>query len=117
MPFTVSVTPDNDPPHAENDENIPATEDISRIIDVLGNDTDIDQENEGDVLVIAGIANLDNASVEIVDDGEALLFVPDLNWNGTEEFTYTIEDEGGKQSTATVTVIVSPANDDPVGSG
>ncbi|MDB9790824.1 cadherin-like domain-containing protein [Gammaproteobacteria bacterium] len=43
-------------------------------------------------------------------------YTPNLNFNGTDSFSYKLE-QGGQESVATVTVIVNPVNDLPVLSG
>lgn len=43
-----------------------------------------------------------------------ITYVPALNFNGTETFTYTVQDSGGASATGTVTVTVNPINDAPV---
>ncbi|MBG7610658.1 tandem-95 repeat protein, partial [Polaribacter sp. BAL334] len=44
---------------------------------------------------------------------DTLVYTPAANFNGTDTFDYTITDSNGDQSTATVTVTVSPVNDLP----
>ena len=46
--------------------------------------------------------------------GGNITYVPALNFNGTETFTYTVLDSAGASSTGTVTVTVNPINDAPV---
>ncbi len=41
-------------------------------------------------------------------------YTPSANFNGTDSFTYTIQDAYGLTDTATVTVTVNPVNDPPV---
>jgi uncharacterized repeat protein (TIGR03806 family) len=106
--FLVAVTPVNDPPVAADDnasteEN--ATLQLSSAT-LLANDVDVDQ---GDTLVLTavnspsvegGTVNLANATVT---------YVPPVNFNGTDSFNYTIQDNSGATSTAKVTVTVNPA--------
>ncbi|WP_417258747.1 cadherin-like domain-containing protein [Celeribacter sp.] len=104
----VTVTPVNDAPDAVNDE-ITTDEDTAVTIDVLDNDTDVD----GDTLTITGatVPN-DQGSVEIV--AGKLVFTPAEDFNGPATISYSIEDGNGGTDTATVTVNVTPVNDDPV---
>lgn len=110
--FTVTVNPLNDPPTAVADMATVA-EDNNKQIDVLANDTDIDLDNEGDALTIVSTANVDHGSVSIAADGKSLTYTTEHNWNGTEVFSYTIEDQSHAQSTANVSVTVTPVNDAP----
>jgi len=76
-------------------------------ITVLANDYDL----EGDVpRVIA--ATSPNGSVTINADG-SLSFTPAANFNGPTTISYVIADNEGGSSTATVHVLVTPANDAP----
>ncbi|GKY88985.1 Ig-like domain-containing protein [Sinisalibacter aestuarii] len=103
---TVEVTPVNDAPVAE-DDTATTDEDTAVTIDVLGNDTDPD----GDPLTVTEATSPDG-DVVINPDG-TITFTPDENFNGTTEITYTVDDGNGGTDTATVTVEVTPVNDDP----
>lgn len=91
-----------------NDDTANVDEDDSVIIDVLGNDTD--PEND-DLTVID--ATSPDGEVVINADG-TITFTPADNFNGETTISYTIEDEAGNTDTATVTVTVEAVNDDPV---
>src|SRR5205823_10170583 len=47
----------------------------------------------------------------------SVTYSPFFNINGTDSFTYTIDDGTGLTSTATVTVTVDPVNDPPIAGG
>ena len=102
---TVTVLPVNDPPEAVDDE-AETPEDTPTVIDVLSNDRDPD----GDRLRIASVGAAEHGTA-IVSDG--VRYAPELNWHGTDRFTYTVSGEGGLTATATVTVTVLPVNDPP----
>ncbi|WP_281859555.1 Ig-like domain-containing protein, partial [Litoreibacter halocynthiae] len=91
-----------------NDDSATVDEDDSVTINVLGNDTD--PEND-DLTVID--ATSPDGEVTINADG-SITFAPAENFNGDTTITYTIEDEAGNTDTATVNVTVTPVNDDPV---
>ena len=103
----VTVNPVNDDPVA-NDDTATVAEDGSVIIDVLGNDTDVD----GDTLTVTA-ASSPNGDVVINGDG-TLTFTPAPNYNGPAEITYTVSDGNGGEDTGSVDVTVTPVNDDPV---
>ncbi len=119
---TVTITGVNDPP-VPVDDTFVTDEDQPRSIDVLQNDTD----PESDPLVITAIGGqsvgqddvggseiirLANGSLLVGSDG-SLTYAPNLNFNGTEIFTYTVEDGYGAEAQATAQIIVEPANDAP----
>ena len=104
--FALTITPVNDNPVAVAD-SASMQEDTTLTISPLTNDTDVDQANEGDTLTISGTSGVNNATAQIINSGTAILFTPDANWFGTEEFSYTVKDSAGAQSTATITVNVS----------
>jgi hypothetical protein len=103
---TVKVTPVNDVPQAKDDAAYtkPGT---AVVIDVLANDVEVD----GEPLSIVGKTDGENGSVEInVDDG-TVTYTPKEDFEGEDEFTYTIED--GSETTATAKVVVTVAPKPP----
>ncbi len=98
----------NDPPVAIDDiantfEDLPVT------TDVLANDSD----PENDVLTVIIVTQPSFGMV--LDNGDGTItYTPLLNFSGTDSYTYTITDNKGGVATATVTVIVDNANDDPM---
>ena len=122
---TVYINQVNDDPVASNDTGS-ADEDNAAVIDVLANDTDIDQNVDinndtayppsGEVLSVVdpeGFSGVDNGTAEVNTDGD-VVFTPADNWHGTETFTYTVEDSHGGSDTASVTVTINSVNDLPV---
>ncbi|MGB7428249.1 MAG: Ig-like domain-containing protein, partial [Microcoleaceae cyanobacterium] len=114
-PTTVSVDVEsiNDTPIAENDEVI-TPENTPVTINVAENDTDIEDGIPTGVISI--IDQPTNGTVVIDDKGtpetsdDEVLYTPNPDFDGTDTFTYTIEDsEGQPSSVATVTLTV----DDP----
>jgi hypothetical protein len=83
-------------------------EDGSSTVDVLANDTDV----ENDPLTVVSVTQGANGSVTDNGDG-TLTYTPDPDWNGVDSFTYTVSD-GELTDTATVTVTVTAVNDAPV---
>ena len=85
-------------------------------IDVLGNDSDLDE----DPLEITEVTQGANGSVVIDDKGTAdtsddtVVYTPDEGFEGEDSFTYTVSDGRGETTTATVTVTVEEQpNQDP----
>jgi len=105
---SVEVTPVNDDPVAGDDDATTA-EDTPVVIDVLGNDTDVD----GDSLTVIDFT--DPANGTVIDNGDGTFtYTPDPDYNGPDSFTYTVSDGNGGTDTATVNIDVTPVNDDPV---
>ena len=103
---TVTVTPVNDPPEAVDDE-AETLEDVAAVVDVLANDTDVD----GDPLRVVSVGPARHGTTGVA--GGVVRYASELNWYGTDRFTYTIADPGGLTATATVTMTVLPVNDPP----
>lgn len=85
------------------DDTVTTDEDTPVTISVLDNDS------AG--LVIESVSGA-SGSVIINPDG-TLSYTPTENETGTDAFTYTAVDAGGQQTTATVTVDITPVNDAP----
>ncbi|MCR9964734.1 tandem-95 repeat protein [Vibrio antiquarius] len=102
----VNVTPLNDAPVAKDD--IATTqEDTAVTIDVLPNDTDVDDDK---LSIESASVPKEQGTVEVVDG--KLVFTPAENFNGDAEITYTVTD-GELTDEAKVTVTVNPVNDAP----
>src|SRR6056297_1570258 len=115
---TVSLTIDgvNTPPSAADDA-FSTNEDTQRTGDVFadnGNGTDIDPD---DPLAVMNAGTLTatglGGNVSLQTNGD-FTYTPPANANGTDSFDYTLEDDNGATSTATVTITVQPVDDPPV---
>lgn len=82
-------------------------EDQTVTIDVLSNDSD----PESNMLTITSWQTNNGAIMLVVNQLE---YTPNANFNGSDTFNYTIEDEQGLTDSATVTITVNPINDAPV---
>ncbi|HXF87620.1 MAG TPA: Ig-like domain-containing protein, partial [Xanthobacteraceae bacterium] len=105
----VTVNGLNDGPVAIDDTAV-TDEDTPVVIDVLGNDTDIDAS---DTLVIDGTPTALNGTVTVNPDG-TLTYTPNANFFGPDTITYMISDGNGGTDTGEVAVTVNPINDAPV---
>jgi hypothetical protein len=93
---------ENQPPDAVNDP-IRVDEDNSVTFNVLDNDSDPD----GDPIVVTGHTQPDHG--ELIDNGDgSFTYTPEPDYNGPDEFEYTIDDGQGGTDTATVEIIVTP---------
>ncbi len=120
-PATVTVTVEevNDTPVA-TDDSTTTDEETPVTIDVTDNDTDVeDVSPTGEITIVD---EPENGTVEIDDNDtpgdtsdDQVIYTPNENYNGTDSFTYTVEDSDGVTSNpATVDVTVDPVNDPPV---
>ncbi|MFC6199524.1 cadherin-like domain-containing protein, partial [Ponticaulis profundi] len=71
---------------------------------VLANDTDV----EGDTLTASLVTDVSNGTLTFNADG-SFTYTPDANFNGTDSFTYRVNDG----NTVTVTLNVGAVNDAP----
>lgn len=109
---TVSVIGVNDVPVAVAD---PASvdEDDSVEVDVLANDSDID--GTLDVTTVAIVNNGANGTAVVNSTTGVITYTPDADFNGSDSFTYQVDDNlGGTSNEATVSVTVNSINDAPV---
>ena len=102
---TIVVTPiNNNEPIAEN-INTSTDEDISKEITLVGSDGD------NDSLTYSIVSNASNGSISL--NGEVVTYSPDSNWNGTDTFTYKVNDGKNDSNIANVTIVVNSINDVP----
>jgi hypothetical protein len=105
---SITVKAANDAPTA-NDDSVWTHEDMPIVeIDVLANDTDVDD----DPLKISAVTQGKNGSVSI-DTDNTLRYAPKANFCGSDSFTYTVYDGKDGTDTATVNVEVKAVNDAP----
>ncbi|ABW32877.1 tandem-95 repeat protein [Acaryochloris marina] len=110
----------NDPPVAVDDAFTIAEDTTTAVLDLLGNDTDLD----GDTLSIESIVGIaltpgtaqsiavTNGTVNVSATGD-ITFTPDANYNGSVSFDYVVTD-GTATDTGTVNITVNPVNDAPI---
>ena len=110
---TVSVTIDNvnDPPTA-NDDTATVLEDAAATsINVRANDSTA--PDTGETLTITAVTQPANGTVVITGGGTAVTYEPDADHNGSDSFTYTINDGNGGTDVGTVNVTITAVNDEP----
>src|SRR5216117_3293860 len=109
---TITVTPVNDAPVAANDDSYTTPEDTQLTVSapgVLANDSDVD----GDALSAVLVSNPIHGTLTLNSDG-SLVYMPALNFNGIDSFTYKASDGQAQSGVATVTITVTPVNDAPM---
>ena len=108
---TVTVTAVNDPPVAADD--FATTDGREVVIDVLANDTDVDE----DILSVIEVEGAADGTVVITDDGATVTYTPGENFiaNGSDSFTYTVSD--GNEASMDTGMVTVMANFAPTASG
>ncbi len=108
--IVVRVVPVNDAPVLEDDSFTIDEDGLLKVdqVELLGNDSDADDED----LVITELGDAANGRTFLGTVGR-VHYEPDADFNGTDSFTYTVVDESGATSTATVNVTVNSVNDRP----
>ncbi len=115
---SVNVSNTNDNPVAI-DDSITTNEDQTVILNLLGNDTDVDGDTltvgsiDGTAISIGATVAVSNGQVTLRPDGQ-ISFAPASNFNGLTTFSYGISDGNGGTTTAIASVTVNPVNDAPL---
>lgn len=105
--LSIIVEPINDLPIAL-DDYASVEEDLSVTIDLLANDSDVDNDELTLILELGAHGEL----VEL--SGGSVRYTPDVNYNGSDTINYHIEDGNGGQASAVVTIDIVSVNDKPV---
>jgi hypothetical protein len=106
----VTINAQNDLPVLANDLQV-TEEDMTVIINVLANDTDIDDSLNSNSLVL--VTEPVNGEAQVIDG--QISYTPVADFNGSDSFTYRVADSTGAfGEAATVTLNISGSNDAPV---
>ncbi|HEY8403578.1 MAG TPA: Ig-like domain-containing protein [Flavobacteriales bacterium] len=105
---TIIVNELNTVPVAVNDF-FTIEEDGFLFASVAENDSDVD----GDILIFTIEQNVSYGTLSFEEDG-TFTYTPNLNFFGTDHFTYFVCDNDGNCDVGTVTIVVTPVNDAPV---
>ncbi|MFQ5433422.1 MAG: tandem-95 repeat protein [Anaerolineae bacterium] len=110
-PVRVVSTSQGLPPVAVDDTAV-TLEETAVTLNVTANDTDAD----GTVQPATTAIVIQPANGTVVNHGDGTVtYTPDLNFAGTDTFTYTVQDDiGATSNQATVTITVTNVNDAPV---
>lgn len=104
----ITVKAVNDRPTARDDRATTLEDKKISSIDVLTNDSDV----ENDPLKVASVTQGKNGWVSINSDN-TLSYTPDENFYGDDAFTYTVSDGKGGTDAAAVRIKVEAVNDAP----
>ncbi len=117
---TVNLAAVNDPPVAGAD-SVSTNEDTPLVIsaaslltnDAPGPATATDEVGQVPLTITAVAKPAATLGTVSLDAGN-ITYTPAADFNGTETFTYSVQDAAGATSTGTVTVTVNPINDAPI---
>ena len=104
--LTITVTPVNDAPVANPDTATILEDAAATNINVLGNDTDV----ENDTLSISAVTATSGTVTSSAGD---VIYTPEANFSGQASVTYTLSD-GTDTTNGVLTITVTPVNDAPV---
>ena len=103
----VNVKPNNKDPEAPDyKQTVP--EDQPLVGKIEGSDPN------GDPLTYTVDEGPKSGTVTLNPKDGSYIYVPDPNFHGEDKFTVTVDDGKGGKTTSTVTITVTPENDDPV---
>jgi gliding motility-associated-like protein len=102
---SIAISPVNDVPFANN-QNVTLLEDSQKAIVLTGGDVD------GDVFTFTVLTQPTHGI--LTGSGTDYTYTPNLNYDGTDSFTFKTNDGSIDSNIATVTITVSPVNDLPV---
>jgi hypothetical protein len=122
--FTVKVCDDTDPTPLCDEQEVTLTVTEVNVAPVAQDLTaTTEEETPVDVTLVATDAEDDTLTYAILDQpahgtvtlvGDVATYTPELNFNGTDSFTYKANDGMADSNVATVTITVTPVNDAPV---
>jgi VCBS repeat-containing protein len=101
------------PPTVQADSYVTSEDDPVVIADVQSGVLANDTTSQSQPIEATLVDQASHGHVDLAADG-TFTYSADLNFNGTDTFTYTASDGFATSSVATVTIMVNPVNDAPV---
>jgi gliding motility-associated-like protein len=109
----INIAPVNDPPIAQNDTFYISEDAVPTVLNVLTNDKDIDDIKDSlKISIVDGGTAGANGTINLLTNRN-FTYTPNLNFNGTVSFTYSLCDTSNACATAIVTIVIHPENDPP----
>jgi hypothetical protein len=103
---TLSVNPVNDDPVAYDKE---VTTDEDTPVDMILSASDVDSEDSLTWHIVEGPND-----GSLAGENENRIYTPNADFNGTDSFTFKVNDDTADSNTATVSITINPVNDAPV---
>ncbi|MFO8236082.1 MAG: Ig-like domain-containing protein, partial [Bacteroidales bacterium] len=108
----ITVKPVDDHQPVANDDERGTEMNTPVEVDVLFNDTGLE---DGDIRVFPDNANEpENGGIVEITENNTIIYEPDTDYTGTDDFDYEVYDRDNDVSTATVTIHVNEENNIPV---
>ena len=107
--ISLTVTPVNDAPVA-NAESFTTNEDTAIEITLSASDVD------GDALTYSIVSGPSNGNLSTITDTNKVTYTPNANYNGSDSFTFKVNDGTADSEAKTISLTVTPVNDAPTGS-
>jgi hypothetical protein len=104
---TVTVMPVNDPPTAASAAATTAQDTVTDVIPVISD------PDPGDTFTLAVLSDPSDGTAVVALAGDRFTYTPDGGFSGTDSFTFTATDSGGRSVTGTATVDVTAVNQAP----
>ncbi|MBI5416389.1 cadherin-like domain-containing protein [Candidatus Poribacteria bacterium] len=104
--YSFKIMPKPNEPPIANNQSILTNEDTNLAITLTGLDPD------GDKLTYSIITDPSNGVITGIAPN--LIYVPSANYNGSDSFSYKVNDGNFDSDTATISITVNPVNDAPV---
>ncbi|MDP6719975.1 MAG: Ig-like domain-containing protein, partial [Pirellulaceae bacterium] len=117
---SVTVTPVNDPPIAIDDSRLVNEDEVLTIVaddpttGLIANDFGGPLDEQNELLTVVGVTPDSNAGGAVTLVNGIVTYTPPANFNGTDQFTYDVEDAAGERATGAVNLTVNAVNDAPV---
>lgn len=108
---TASILVSNQAPIAI-DDNYTIREDSIKEFNITGNDTD--PQNNIDPTSVEILNNPTHGNVSVISETGNVIYEPETNYYGTDEFEYIIYDEDDFSDRAIVKITILPINDAPI---
>ncbi|MDC3287438.1 Ig-like domain-containing protein [Candidatus Marinimicrobia bacterium] len=102
---TITVNAINDTPTSSE---VSGSSDEDTAIDITLSATDVDQDN----LTYSIVSDVGNGTSSI--SGSTLTYTPNQDWNGTDTFTYKVNDGTVDSNTSNGTITIASINDAPI---
>ena len=107
---SITITPVNDPPTANDDAATVVEDGAEVVINALANDTSAPEAETLSATLLIGPAG---GTLRVGAEGRQFFYTPNANFCGSDSFTYTLSDGNGGTDVGTVRITVTCEQDMP----